>query len=1052
MSRWGGARIPMGRAMSPAPCSTAEKEQKVRALLLQELRLGEVTKPGGKSFRHYAPRYSSSRLLAEQLQAALPMHAQRNATDPRSAAVVKPPPVGTGAEPAPPADAKLRDAHAAVPQFPLRVKRMRQKQMTRELAPPVANALLKPQVPLRHTETPQDVKPVRVRAKSPQHGHHPSLATEPPSAASFCIRAEEPTLVSLRQNMASPEGSPREDRPGSRKQPDGHSSPSSQPPSPNFSMRLRSKSGQHLADQPTMGKTMSRRMSTHRRGIPITGSRPVEEKASDNAGQSVDAAFNGFDLDGEVSTAFQQTAELSVRTEQRRMTQESRDDWVTLFQRLSNDHEVHRDILGRALELGGLPCPVQDWIDDVFDGMSRFTTLNLEEFITFVEHYLDKQHEEYTSAFHSFDDDGSGSIDQAELTHLLASLDIVPMKWVVHEILDEVARDHDMLDLEEFELTLKVLKQREGFSKFEYERIMAAFRLYDHDGSGTLDTRECIGLFGYLYYSLSPDAVRELVHDVDFDGSGQLNEREFLMCMRKAREHEVERIQSAINYLLGQRRRARSWEVNKEEEEHHVKQPHEDEEQAHPEICRTETWAKLRLEDFSAADLSDFLRYFGIVAERDAVLEAIRDAGLELPMQEFGLDEAWRFLEVFRSREGFTRAEATDIEEAFRQHVPKQLKDSRVVQELDRLAVGKALKWLGHEASFELQQLLITEVDIDSKGLLGLPEFKKLIRKYRERELEEIKRALLTIGLYASHQEDDSNRNQQLVATEDYLAAITWLGMAAAFRDGSTAKMDVEELEGGIMKQDGSLHQALEERREVRQSYRHHAGFSPSQVSQLRSKFNEFDTGKCGEVSKQQLRNLFEDLFPEDEMHSRQSRSAIVMLLREVDDNGDGALDFVEFLHLMSQANERHVKQKLTREQMVVEQSGFTPMEVKEFREIFLTHDTRNTDYILFKDIKAIMSRVVPMGDKFKSQLKDLCHEVLELRGDSMEFDFPAFLQLMRRVLDIDFGEMKAKTEVMKTLTSPPMVGRRMSGMTVTASPSKQEAVQCMSRLASVES
>eukprot|EP00971_Amphidinium_carterae_P043273 851370-Amphidinium_carterae.1 len=45
------------------------------------------------------------------------------------------------------------------------------------------------------------------------------------------------------------------------------------------------------------------------------------------------------------------------------------------------------------------------------------------------------------------------------------------------------------------------------------------------------------------------------------------------------------------------------------------------------------------------------------------------------------------------------------------------LVESEVVQELDRLAVGKALKWLGHEASFELQQLLITEASCRWKSI-----------------------------------------------------------------------------------------------------------------------------------------------------------------------------------------------------------------------------------------------------------------------------------------------------------------------------------------------
>jgi hypothetical protein len=49
--------------------------------------------------------------------------------------------------------------------------------------------------------------------------------------------------------------------------------------------------------------------------------------------------------------------------------------------------------------------------------------------------------------------------------------------------------------------------------------------------------------------------------------------------------------------------------------------------------------------------------------------------------------------------------------------------------------VGKVLRWLGYAVSFDVQQRLVKEVDVDQSGSLDIAEMRKLARIFREKEL-----------------------------------------------------------------------------------------------------------------------------------------------------------------------------------------------------------------------------------------------------------------------------------------------------------------------------
>ncbi|CAE7221481.1 ADCK1, partial [Symbiodinium pilosum] len=241
-------------------------------------------------------------------------------------------------------------------------------------------------------------------------------------------------------------------------------------------------------------------------------------------------------------------------------------------------------------------------------------------------------------------------------------------------------------------------------------------------------------ILGYLGYEMSPEVVNKMLDDVDVDGSGTLSFSEFLIFMRKVREQEVQRLEDELDRLANS--------------------PAQDKEDL----------------------LTGLLRIMGYVPDKEAVRDAAVDCNINLtkPMvrraslvqfcmpnssksvssavsatptykNTVTLSEAYRFLEVYRCREGFTRAEAAELQDQFGRFA--QTPGPADVMRISAFDSARALTWLGYRASHEEHQLIFSQVDVGNSGSISLAEFLKLVRIYRQRELEEIRVSFLRIGL-----------------------------------------------------------------------------------------------------------------------------------------------------------------------------------------------------------------------------------------------------------------------------------------------------------------
>jgi Ca2+-binding EF-hand superfamily protein len=620
--------------------------------------------------------------------------------------------------------------------------------------------------------------------------------------------------------------------------------------------------------------------------------------------------------------------------------------WGNVFERLADDGEIHRDLLPQALELGGLyileqedPLELGGLIEQALRASSIvYTTLSLGEFKKFVGWYRQRLAEIDISTFQKFDRDESGTIEVEELISVLKELNFHPLQHVVDEVIEEfdTSRGESHLTQASFLKLLEVLRAREGFSKFEFGRLMEAFRLYDTDRSGRLGNDEFVRLLGFLYYSVQPKEALAIVKNAGVGHSGELCKREFLRCMRKVRELELNAIRESL------RRVRHSIQVA----------PH------------TSSGIDVR------CMLQGLMAMSSYCVDGRALKEAAQDAGISLPALDVSLSDAWRFLEIFRAREGFTRSEAAEIDEVFAKFsaAADTAENPETIAQMDVAEADIALRWLGWSPKHEPLQLLLSEVDIYDKGRIDQNEFKKLVRKFREFQLGELRNDLT---------ESDSFE-------------------CSLYHKNVNRYLEVSK--------------SIQGSRGLVQSFRQNEGFSPEEVKQQKKTFDKYDSSGDGDLTRAELRKLCEDFVPE--MATRvEARKELLQLFKDAED--DGRLDFREFLKLSRMIEKNKQLRRLHETKKAVKEAGLSSSEVRGFREIFISRCSGDPQCLRFQDVHAMLLGVTPIGDKSVIMLRDIWSPLATT--DDHESDrrmlFPSFLVLMRRLLDANFANLKTVVE-----------------------------------------
>jgi len=141
-------------------------------------------------------------------------------------------------------------------------------------------------------------------------------------------------------------------------------------------------------------------------------------------------------------------------------------------------------------------------------------------------------------------------------------------------------------------------------------------------------------------------------------------------------------------------------------------------------------------------------------------------------------------------------------------------------------------------------------------------------------------------------------------------------------------------------------------------------------------------------------------------------RDKLTTLLAEVDEDGSGEIDFKEFLQLMRKFLDESDAEMLRKEKDVVTRTNFTPEEVTLWRDIFVKFDDDKSGEFDTAEGKKLLQAVgINLNERvMHDRYLQIFKEVDEDENGSM--DFPEFLLMMRKLIDIDFGGIATRTQL----------------------------------------
>jgi Ca2+-binding EF-hand superfamily protein len=191
------------------------------------------------------------------------------------------------------------------------------------------------------------------------------------------------------------------------------------------------------------------------------------------------------------------------------------------------------------------------------------------------------------------------------------------------------------------------------------------------------------------------------------------------------------------------------------------------------------------------------------------------------------------------------------------------------------------------------------------------------------------------------------------------------------------------------------------------EEYNRRAGFSESEVEKYRDTFNKYDKSGDGDLTIKELIPLLTALGREPRTVIQ--REKLTTILSEIDEDGSGEINFLEFLQLMRRFTNESDAEQLRKEKDIIKRTKFTPEEVNLWRDIFLKFDDDNSGAFDVTEGKTLLQAVGVnlnervMHDRYLSLFRDVDED-----EDGL-MDFPEFLLLMKKCIDLDFGGLQTR-------------------------------------------
>jgi len=189
-------------------------------------------------------------------------------------------------------------------------------------------------------------------------------------------------------------------------------------------------------------------------------------------------------------------------------------------------------------------------------------------------------------------------------------------------------------------------------------------------------------------------------------------------------------------------------------------------------------------------------------------------------------------------------------------------------------------------------------------------------------------------------------------------------------------------------------------------------------VDEIKKLFSKYDEDDSGCISPAELGLLIRDFFP---YMTQNVRQLLIDITREFGAKGGGAasLDFPDFIRIMRQFHNIRSEEKRKKVEQAIEDTGFTPDEVKDFTDAFDQCVALNKfkgvsrEELSLSDVRTLLSKITDVRENLMPQLQAHFKEALKKYSLSAEqherIEFSEFLWLMSQLLKTNFASIRDK-------------------------------------------
>ncbi|CAD5183207.1 unnamed protein product [Musa acuminata subsp. malaccensis] len=138
---------------------------------------------------------------------------------------------------------------------------------------------------------------------------------------------------------------------------------------------------------------------------------------------------------------------------------------------------------------------------------------------------------EHKEVFSLFDKDGDGHITLEELRTIIRSLGREPTLQELQDMIREVDVDgNGTIEFDEF-LNVMAMRTKEATEAEAEEELREAFKVFDIDNNGYISPSELMSVMTNLGEEVTKEIAAEMIMEVDADGDGQVDFKEFSTLM-----------------------------------------------------------------------------------------------------------------------------------------------------------------------------------------------------------------------------------------------------------------------------------------------------------------------------------------------------------------------------------------------------------------------------------------------------------------------------------------------------------------------------------------